>query len=42
MVVYERKVGEGSKSAVMTGTKCDRCGYVQPDNDDDIWAAVGL
>lgn len=42
MIVYERKVGEGPKFAVIMGTKCDKCGYVQLDNDDDIWAAVGL
>jgi hypothetical protein len=42
MIIYERKVGEGPDVAVIRGLKCDRCGFVQLDNDDDIWSAVGL
>lgn len=42
MVAYERKVGEGEKSSTIIGSKCDRCGFTQLDNDDDIWSAVGL
>lgn len=42
MVLYERKVGEGTRVAIISGSKCDRCGYVQLDNDEDVWSAVGL
>jgi hypothetical protein len=42
MAAYERKVGEGPKFAVITGSKCDRCGFTQLDSDDDVWSAVGL
>jgi len=41
MVKYERTVG-GDKPAVITGTRCDRCGFTLLDNDEDIWSAVGL
>ncbi len=36
MVEYERKILAGGKEAVLTGRKCDRCGYTQLDSDDDI------
>lgn len=42
MVEYERKVGTGITSAVIRGTRCERCGYTNLDNDEDIWSAVGL
>ena len=42
MVEYERKVLAGGKAARLTGRKCDRCGFTQLDNDDDVWSAVGL
>jgi hypothetical protein len=41
MVEYQRSVGPGSKVS-LAGKKCDRCGYVQLDSDEDVWAAVGL
>jgi hypothetical protein len=42
MVEYRRTVGEGQRTAVMVGKKCDRCGFTQLDNDEDVWSAVGL
>lgn len=42
MVAYEKRVGDPSRPSVIMGSKCDRCGYVQLDNDDDVWSAVGL
>jgi hypothetical protein len=42
MLEYERTVGTGSKTAVIRGTRCERCGYTSLDDDDEIWSAVGL
>jgi hypothetical protein len=42
MVEYERTVGRGDRVVIIKGAKCDRCSYTELDNDDDIWAAVGL
>jgi uncharacterized OB-fold protein len=42
MVEYRRTLGGGEKTAEIVGTRCERCGYTQLDNDDDVWAAVGL
>jgi hypothetical protein len=42
MVSYERVVGKGEKVARIAGSRCDRCGYVALDDDDDVWSAVGL
>jgi predicted Zn-ribbon and HTH transcriptional regulator len=39
---YERTVGKEGASVTVTGVRCERCGYTQLDNDDDIWSAVGL
>jgi len=42
MVAYERKVLAGGKEAVLSGRRCDRCGFTVLDSDDDVWSAVGL
>jgi hypothetical protein len=42
IVEYRRELGAGTKVAEIAGAKCDRCGFTQLDNDDAIWAAVGL
>jgi hypothetical protein len=42
MVAYERRMLAGGKETVLTGRKCDRCGFTQLDSDDDVWSAVGL
>ncbi len=42
MVQYQRKIAPGKKETVLTGTRCDRCGYTELDNDDDVWSAVGI
>lgn len=43
MVEYQKKVGgNGTKETILTGRKCDRCGFTQLDNDDDVWTAAGL
>jgi uncharacterized OB-fold protein len=42
MVEYEKKISTGTKQTSLMGRKCDRCGYTQLDNDDDVWAAAGL
>jgi len=41
MQEYVRQTGPGG-NATVRGTRCDRCGFVLLDNDDDIWSAVGL
>jgi hypothetical protein len=41
MLEYERTVGSGS-TATIRGKRCERCGYTELDNDDEIWSAVGL
>jgi predicted Zn-ribbon and HTH transcriptional regulator len=42
MVEYERKILSRGKEVLLKGRKCDRCGFTQLDNDDDVWSAVGL
>jgi len=42
MVEYHRNLGNGANAAEIVGTRCDRCGFTRLDNDDDVWAAVGL
>ena len=42
MVEYQKTIAPGEKATVLTGRTCDRCGYTQLDNDDDVWAAAGL
>jgi hypothetical protein len=43
MVEYEKKISSGAKkTSSLIGRRCDRCGYTQLDNDDDVWAAAGL
>ncbi len=43
MVEYSRKIpSKVSHEVTILGSKCDRCGYIRLDSDDDIWAAVGL
>jgi predicted nucleic-acid-binding Zn-ribbon protein len=42
MVEYQKKILTGGRETFLTGRKCDRCGYTQLDNDDDVWAAAGL
>ena len=42
MVEYDKVIERGSGEARLAGRKCDRCGYTQLDNDDDVWSAVGL
>ncbi len=39
MVEYERTVG-GVKKSVLRGRRCERCGYIVLDNDDDVWSAI--
>ncbi|MDV3277921.1 MAG: hypothetical protein LYZ69_05580 [Nitrososphaerales archaeon] len=42
MVEYGRQVGDGQKMVMISGRRCDRCGFTLLDNDDDVWSAVGL
>jgi uncharacterized OB-fold protein len=42
MMEYSKQVGGSERAATIVGTRCDRCGYIQLDNDDDVWSAVGL
>ena len=42
MVEYERRVGKGERETVIRGERCERCGYTELANDDEIWSAVGL
>jgi len=41
MELYEKTLGPGGR-AVVTGMKCTMCGFVLLDNDEDVWAALGL
>jgi hypothetical protein len=36
---YEKKLGPAAK-AIIRGKKCNRCGFVLLDNDDDVWSAL--
>jgi C4-type Zn-finger protein len=42
MVAYTKKIPSKSGETMITGSRCDRCGYISLDSDDDIWSAVGL
>lgn len=42
MVEYQKKIASGTKETILTGRKCDRCGYTLLDSDDDVWGAAGL
>jgi len=42
MVEYQRKINSGGREASLAGRRCDRCGYTELDNDEDVWSAVGL
>jgi hypothetical protein len=43
MVEYSRKISPKTAAEItIMGSKCDRCGYIKLDSDDDIWSAVGL
>ena len=42
MLEYRRRVGEDDRAVEMVGSRCERCGYTQVDNDDDLWKAAGL
>lgn len=43
MTEYSKNVKprEG-RSIIISGKKCSVCEYVDLDNDDDVWSAVGL
>ena len=42
LVEYQRQVGSWGKTATIKGTRCDRCGFIELENDEDVWSAVGL
>ncbi|MGD1054516.1 MAG: hypothetical protein ABR867_00325 [Nitrososphaerales archaeon] len=42
LVEYQRQVGRGDKTATIRGTRCDRCGFTELENDEGIWSTVGL
>ncbi len=42
MLEYERTFKSNGKTAKILGRKCERCGYIQLDSDEDIWSIVGL
>jgi uncharacterized OB-fold protein len=42
MLPYERMFVRSGKEAKITGTKCDRCGWIKLDDDGDVWSIVGL
>jgi hypothetical protein len=41
MVEYSRTVGK-DKPTLLSGTRCNRCGFTLLDDDDDVWSAIGL
>jgi len=42
MLEYQRKISAGGKETILTGRRCERCGYTELDSDEDVWSAVGL
>jgi predicted nucleic-acid-binding Zn-ribbon protein len=42
MQEYQKTISRGGKESTIFGRKCDRCGYIELDSDDDIWSVVGL
>jgi predicted Zn-ribbon and HTH transcriptional regulator len=42
MLEYQRLIASKGKETHLRGTRCERCGYTQLDDDEDIWSAVGL
>lgn len=40
MLEYQKSLGRGGKVAVISGLKCERCGYVELSDDDAVWSAV--
>ncbi|MDA4122755.1 MAG: hypothetical protein OK456_06200 [Thaumarchaeota archaeon] len=42
MLEYQRTISSGTKETVLTGRRCERCGFTALDSDDDVWSAVGL
>lgn len=42
MEEYQRKLGEGDRQTWIKGSVCSRCGYVELENDEDVWSVVGL
>ena len=42
MLEYSRKIRAGGRETVLSGTRCERCGFTKLDSDDDVWSAVGL
>jgi hypothetical protein len=41
MQEFEKKVGPGAGASIK-GRKCDRCSFVQLDDDGQIWSALGV
>ena len=42
MLEYAKEVAGAGGAAMISGRRCERCGYTELDNDDDVWSAVGL
>ena len=42
MVEYQREIRGKNANTTIFGRRCERCGYIQLDSDDDVWSAVGL
>lgn len=42
MLEYEKTFDSNGKRAKILGRKCERCGHIKLDNDEDIWSIVGL
>lgn len=42
MLEYERTVGLPGKQVTIRGTRCERCGYTNLGDDEEIWSSVGL
>ena len=40
MTEYEKSLGRGGKMTVIRGLRCERCGFVELDDDDAVWSAV--
>lgn len=42
MEQFQRLMKNGEREIQIRGKKCSRCGYIQINDDDDVWSIVGL
>lgn len=42
MEQYRKIMKRGEREVSIMGRKCSRCGYINLDDEDDVWSIVGL